>query len=230
LLVVSSMPATNSLMKIKQSTLAAHSSGSLTFPSARLGFVAGFFRYKRKQITMKKFITLLIAFGAFAVAQAQTSRDEARRVILGQPKDNGQTSRSGDVVYDRNGYPTNPNTSSSQQAEIDQVNRDYDAKIYSIRNNPNLSQAEKDRMISQLERDRKNRIREINKRYQGSNGQYDKRRNNDRDDRDERYGDRKDNGKHLGWEKGKGNPHKNGGKPGKGSKSKDKSWKDRDDD
>jgi hypothetical protein len=186
---------------------------------------------------MKKIITLLIAFGAFAVAQAQTSRDEARRVILGQPKDNGQTSRrSGDVVYDRNGNPTYPNTSSSQQAEIDQVNRDYDAKIYSIRNNPNLTQAEKDRMISQLERDRRNRIREINDRYNGNNDRNDKRRKDDRrdrdeDDRDERYGDRKDNGRHLGWEKGKGNPHKNGGKPGKDkNKSKDKKWKDRNDD
>ena len=42
----------------------------------------------------------------------------------------------------------------------------------------------------------------------------------DRDDDDDYKGKKNkaksNNGKHLGWEKGVGNPHKNGGKPGKG--------------
>lgn len=142
---------------------------------------------------MKRILTLLVAIVAVFSVQAQTSsREEARRVILGTP---GTPSRTGDVVYDRNGNPTYPN--SSRQAEIDRVNREYDSKIYSIRNNPNLSNEEKQRMISQLERDRQQRIREINNRY--GNGQY-----------NERTRERKDNGKHLGWEKGRGNPHRTG--------------------
>ncbi len=155
---------------------------------------------------MKKIVTLLIAVSAFAAVQAQTTREEARRVILGQPKNGGSTNGR-DVILGGQ-YPT----SGSRQADIDQVNRDYDAKIYSIRTNPNLSQSEKQRMIDQLERERQRRIREINNRY--DNGSYDRRR--DRDYDDDRYEGRKDNGRHLGWEKGVGNPHKNGGTPGKG--------------
>lgn len=162
---------------------------------------------------MKKIITLLVAFSAFMSLNAQTTRDEARRVILGQPKNS--PGRTSDGTYGRNGYPTSSYPNGSRQSEIDQVNRDYDQKIYSIRNNPNLTQEEKDRMIRQLERDRQRRINQINNRYDGSNNNdgYDRKRRNG----DDEY-DRKDNGKHLGWEKGVGNPHRNGGKPGKGYK------------
>lgn len=180
---------------------------------------------------MKKIITLLVAFGAFIAVQAQTPRDEARRVILGQPKNGGTNGR--DVILGG----SHDNTNGSRQAEIDRVNRDYDAKIYSIRNNPNLTQAEKERMIAQLERDRRRRINEINKAYDGRNDdRYDRRRRDrdrDYDDDDDRYEGRKDRGRHLGWERGVGNPHKNGGKPGKGykqKKSKNKEYRDRDDD
>lgn len=174
---------------------------------------------------MKKIITLLLAVGAFGALQAQTSKEEARKVILGQGKTqsgSGSPSTSGrDVILGggNNGtsYPDNrtsyPNNypSGSRQARIDQVNREYDAKIWSIRNNNNLSQAEKDRIIRQLEKDRARRINEINN--------YDKnRRYEDDDDNDSRSKTKSNNGKHLGWEKGKGNPHKNGGSPGKGKK------------
>lgn len=168
---------------------------------------------------MKKVITLLIAVSSFAALHAQTSRDEARRVILGEGKKQPQTSTSQnprDIILGGgnngtnypNSYPNNyPN--SSRQAQIDGVNREYDAKIQSIRNNPYLSQAEKERAIRQLENDRARRIREINNQYGNQNKKYKKH------DDDDRYEGRHDNGKHLGWEKGKGNPHKNGGKPGK---------------
>ena len=101
-------------------------------------------------------------------------------------------------------YPNNyPN--GSKQAQIDRVNREYNAKIQSIRNNPYLSRAEKDRAFRQLENDRANKFRQINGQY----GNYSKKKGkNYHYDNDEHH----DNGKHLGWEKGKGNPHKNGGK------------------
>lgn len=161
---------------------------------------------------MKKLITLLLATSAFIVTHAQSSKDEARRVILGQEKGSSSGSQNGrDVILGGGGntYPDSyPNNypSGSRQAQIDQVNREYDAKIWSIRNNRTLSEAEKDRMIRQLEQDRARRIQQINQ-----NGKYGYGKNG-----------KANNGKHLGWEKGKGNPHKYGEKPCK--------KKDRDDD
>jgi hypothetical protein len=175
---------------------------------------------------MKKITTLLIAVGAFVAVQAQTSREEARRIILGSPKGSSTTTYPSstsqnprDIILGGGGnngttYPNSYPSSypaGSREAQVDQVNREYNAKIQSVRNNPYLSQAEKDRAIRQLENDRARRIRAI----YGQSGNYNKgnhkRYDRDEDD-DDRYEGRHDNGKHLGWEKGKGNPHKNGGK------------------
>ncbi len=159
---------------------------------------------------MKKIITLLIAAGAFASVNAQSTKDEARKVILGGDKKTGSdnTTRGRDVILGGdNGTTRYPGSSTSKQAEIDRVNREYDAKIISIRNNPNLSTEEKDRIIRDLENQRKREIKKINGRYDGDD--------NDRKTHKNKKA-KSDNGKHLGWEKGKGNPHKNGGTPGKG--------------
>jgi hypothetical protein len=171
---------------------------------------------------MKQLITFLLAISTFVAVQAQTTKDEARKVILGQEKGGSSSSKNGrDVILggEKGGnYPnTYPNNypSGSRQAQIDQINREYDAKVWSIQNNRNLTQAEKDRMIRQLEQDRARRIREIN---QSDDYGYGKNKKG--------YGKNNNPGKHLGWEKGKGNPHKNGGKPGKSKKWDD----DRDDD
>ena len=162
---------------------------------------------------MKKITTLLLAIGSFIAVNAQTSKEEARRVILGEPKDAPKTTPTQNprdvILGGGNNGGTNPTSypgnypSGSREAQINQINREYDAKIQSIRDNRYLTQAEKDRAIRQLESDRARRIREINNRYYG----------NDRD-KDYKYAKKKgNNGKHLGWEKGKGYPHKNGGKP-----------------
>ncbi|HZH36882.1 MAG TPA: hypothetical protein VEX65_06395 [Flavisolibacter sp.] len=147
---------------------------------------------------MKKILTLLIAAGAFATVHAQ-SREENRRVVLGERRDNGNNDNRNDrdVILNRGGnngqYPGG--NTGDRQSQVDQVNREYDNKIYSIRNNPHLNEAEKQRTIRQLENDRQRRIDEINRDY------------NNNDNRD-RY-DRKDNGKHKGWYK----------------KAKNKNWK-----
>lgn len=156
-------------------------------------------------------------------AQAQTSREEARKVVLGGGSKGTSTGTSKDTRKESPrevvlGGGSSTSTESGRQAEIEQVNREYDAKIASIRNNPTLTQEEKDRAIARLERDRARKIREI--------------RNEGRDNDDDDYNDNKknkknkktksNNGKHLGWEKGVGNPHKNGGTPGKASKGKGK--------
>jgi hypothetical protein len=160
---------------------------------------------------MKKIITLLLALGSIIGVQAQTSKEEARRVILGQPKSSPQSSPSQnprDVIL--GGGNSGSTSTGSREAEIDQVNREYDAKIRAVRANPLLSQANKDIRIRELEEERARRIREINSRYgTSSSGKYKYKSKH-----------KGNNGKHLGWEKGVGNPHKNGGKPGKG-KNKD---------
>ena len=154
---------------------------------------------------MKKILTLLIAVGAVATLHAQ-SREETRRVILGGgSKDNGNYGGNNDrdVVLGRGGSNNGqyPGTySGDRQYQIDQINREYDNKIYSIRNNPNLNNQEKERVIRQLERDRQRRISEVSRNYDDRNGNY-----NDND----RNGNRGDNGKHKGWYK----------------KNKNKNWK-----
>lgn len=156
---------------------------------------------------MKKILTLLLVAGAFTAAQAQTSREEARRVILGGGSGNGSNGGNRDVILgggsNGDSYPTYPGNypSGSRQAEIDCINRDYDNKIQSIRNNGYLSNGEKDRAIRQLERDRQARIKQVN-------GSYNRNRDRDDDD-DDRYENRRNNGKHKGWNK----------------KQKNKNWK-----
>jgi hypothetical protein len=181
---------------------------------------------------MKKIITLLMAVGAFATSFAQT-RDDAKDVILGRKQGTPKDPRTypqnpGEVVIfgGKNGDNTGnyPTGTSGRQAQIDQVNREYDTKIQSVRNNPYLSQAEKDRTIAQLNRDRAARIRQINA-GGNNNGVYknNKKHHDDGDEEgddngngrgNERSKNKGNNGNHYGWEKGKGNPHKNGGRPG----------------
>src|SRR5688572_16211752 len=155
---------------------------------------------------MKKIITLLLAAGAFVTVNAQTSKEESRKVILGQPKNGGTqttgqtpTSKQGrDVILgggnnENNEYPTYPERT-SRQSQIDQVNREYDAKVYSIRNNNTLTQAEKDRIIRDLEKERSKKIKRLDGNDDGNSAKKNKK-----------Y--KSNNGKHKGWTKGKGNKH-----------------------
>jgi hypothetical protein len=161
---------------------------------------------------MKKIITLLFAATAFVSVQAQTSREEARKVVLGGQKGSTTTTKTPDSRTEnpRDVVLGGSNSeSSSRQAQIDQVNREYDAKISSIRNNPTLTQEEKDQAIARLERDRARKIRAINN--------QDDNYNDDKNSGKKNKKAKGNNGKHLGWEKGVGNPHKNGGSP-KGKK------------
>lgn len=166
---------------------------------------------------MKKIMTLALCLGAafFATAQSTREMEDVKDIILGPKKSSGDNRTSDkDIILGRDDrrvydddrrYPTRTSRSSEEY----RINREYDAKINSIRNNRHLSRAEKERAIRQLESDRNRRLRQLNDRNYN-----DRRRYND-DDRRYDYGKNKDhkkykknNGKHLGWEKGKGNPHK----------------------
>jgi hypothetical protein len=151
---------------------------------------------------MKKFITLICCFGLFGSAFAQSDRDRAGSVILG----GGSAGTS---------YPTTQYPSGSQQEEINAINREYDSKVASVQANGTLSQAEKDRVIRQLNAERARRIREVNRRY----GQKVDDNDGTRKNKVKKNG--KDNGNHYGWEKGKGNPHRDANwQNNKGKKSK----------
>jgi hypothetical protein len=149
---------------------------------------------------MKKLFTLCLGLVMVSALHAQ-SREEARRVILGGKKGEPSTGNSGggsqnprDVILggggNNNGGPNTYPSGSSRESRIEAINRDYDNKIISVRNNPTLSAEEKDRIIRQLERDRQRRIAQVNGEYKGSK----KGKGN--------------NGKHKGWYKGKGHQKK----------------------
>lgn len=137
---------------------------------------------------MKKIFVLLIAFGSFASGYSQSRKiEEAKRVINGEPERK---------VYSETGN-RNP-SSTSRSEDVNSINREYDQKINAVRANPFLSAAEKERRIRELENERNRKIRAIN-----GGGAYSSNK---------KYKKNGNNGKHLGWEKGVGNPHKNGGK------------------
>ena len=174
----------------------------------------------------KKIITLSLSFVVFTAAFAQSPKiEEAKDVITGrkkttQPQESDRSVK--DVILGRRTedqsttrYPDG--TYGSRESQIEQVNREYDQKINSIRNNPYLSAEEKDRMIRQLEAERRRKIKSINNRYE------------DRDDDDDYKSKKvkKNNGNHYGWEKGVGNPHRTGSTKHTGkTKSKGKKSKD----
>ena len=181
----------------KLNTNKGKGTAALTFYPLKTFRLASFFDEEWKQFIMKKILTLLLATGTFVSVNAQ-SKEDARRVILGggngSTNDRNYPSNGGrDVILGGDGnnngsYPTNnPNSypSGNAQYQIDQVNREYDVKIQSIRNNGYLSYDEKQRAIRQLEKDRQSRLQQINSQYNNSYG-----KNN-----------RQNNGKHKGWDK-----------------------------
>jgi hypothetical protein len=152
---------------------------------------------------MKKFITLLIAVAAFAGAGAQSNKiEEAKRVVLG----GGGGNNDRDIYEDRRVGSRDYPYGTSREAEIDRINRDYDLKVQSIRNNPYLSSTEKERTIRQLNNERERRIREINNSYENRN--RDRRYDDDDDNYRKNKKNKSNNGKHKGWTKGKGNQKK----------------------
>lgn len=144
---------------------------------------------------MKQILTLLMATTLLGSSTLfAQSREETRRVILGSPSDNGtyDNRRDRDDVYDRdNDGRYSRNNKTNRRYEAEQINREYDNKIRSIRNNRYLSYDEKERMIKQLERDRRQQLARVNRNF---------------NNRDRRYNDnaryaKKNNGKHKGWYK-----------------------------
>ena len=152
---------------------------------------------------MKKLITLVFIIGGFTTGFAQsTTIDRAKEVITKERTNTSGSYPDNRRVSTDDRYPN----STSREAEISEINKRYDAKIQAVRVNPILSAEEKERRIKNLEYERAQQIREINNRYYGGND-YSKNKNKAQG---KAYGKKDNPGKHLGWEKGKGNPHNSG--------------------
>jgi hypothetical protein len=108
---------------------------------------------------MKKVFALVLALGAMSAVFAQRGYDhgnESRDVIL------GQQNRS---VYNNNRNNDGYYSSRERDEQIDRINRTYNWKIQSVRNDRHLRNAEKRREIRFLENERDTKIREVVERY-----------------------------------------------------------------
>lgn len=166
---------------------------------------------------MKRISTLLLFIILFSTAIAQTDaeREEAKRMILGERKGAAypKSGNDRDVILGRDNrtvyggtnrrypkrYPTTYGT--SRERRLYEINREYDAKIYSIPWNRTLSSYEKDRIIRQLESERRRKLDQLNDSYYGKDSRY----NNDDCNDNKKY--KKKTGNHYGWRNGKHNPH-----------------------
>ena len=148
---------------------------------------------------MKKLIILIVIIASTVTSFSQSRTiEKAKEVITKEPTNNYPDNRR--VSTDN--YPA----AGSREAEINEINRRYDAKIQAVRVNPVLSAEEKERRIKDLEYERAQQVRQINNRYYSNND----RTKNKNKSTGKAYRKKDNPGKHLGWEKGKGNPHKNG--------------------
>lgn len=152
---------------------------------------------------MKTTLTLFFSFllcSAFAQYDAQ--RDDARRVILGERRDESSKRNDGRDVIVRddnrtvyndwnNRYPDRYQTyGTSRERTVYQINRAYNEKIDAIQYSRAFSRREKERIIRQLEIARRHELAEL------ANRDY------------ERYKEYKrlkdyNNGNHYGWGNGR---------------------------
>jgi hypothetical protein len=108
---------------------------------------------------MKKVFALLFCIGTVTAVFAQKGRgrDASRDVILGQ--------RNETVYNGNNGRYDGYMTPRERDAQIAQINREYNWKIQSVKRDRYLRNAERKRQIRFLENERDARIRAVWQRY-----------------------------------------------------------------
>lgn len=127
---------------------------------------------------MKKLFLFILAAGALTTsfAQSRHDRDESRDVVLG-PRDNHNDYGSDDRRYDRtNSY----NNRSALDARINDIKRNYNARIWDVQNNRWLRNGEKRHQVRALEAQRDDEIRRVVAHYNNRNDVYYNDRNNRR--------------------------------------------------
>jgi len=124
---------------------------------------------------MKKILAVVFSLGLLSTAFAQGSHQRDRDITYGKPTN---------PVYNDNKYGRNDGYFSAREkdAQISRINREFDYKIMAIKRNRYMRNAEKNREIRQLERERAQEIRELNQRFSRQNSGW-KNGRNDRDGR-----------------------------------------------
>jgi hypothetical protein len=102
---------------------------------------------------MKKIITLLFSFGLFATSFAQYNR--------------GHNNRDDQYVYNQRDHygKGNYDIAKNRNLQIERINREFDYKIQSIKNNRYLNRRAKKAAIKNAEKDRKRQIKIVNDRF-----------------------------------------------------------------
>jgi hypothetical protein len=120
---------------------------------------------------MKKLLSFVFLLCLAGAAMAQSSRQQSRDVILGQRNDH---------VYNNSGNYDRPMTTRERDEQIRRINREYDWRIERVRRDYSLRNGQKNRQARQLEKQRKDAIRELRERFARSqyNNRYEKRNDN----------------------------------------------------
>jgi hypothetical protein len=121
---------------------------------------------------MKKIFTLVLSITLFTTAFAQY--DRGNQQDFGNKKDNdaayndNRSKKGGDHFTDN--YSFNKR---EIEIKIAQINREYEYKIRSVKNNYFMSWIKKNRMICKLEEQRQYEIKNVYERFNGHRNHYD---------------------------------------------------------
>ena len=111
---------------------------------------------------MKQIMMLLLAAGAFTTtfAQSRGERSYEKNVVLGRSNSHDAYGRNDNRYEDRNSFGKR-----DCDAQIQNIYRSFDARIWNVKNERHLRSAEKRRIIRNLEEERAVAIRRVSDRY-----------------------------------------------------------------
>ena len=155
-----------------------------------------------KRYSMKKIFTLLFAVGMFTLAQAQPGSRDNRQTDRRDNQPTDQRNQNYDQRNQNNGYDDNRgfvdfnfsfdndsrfgnsrfSNERKRDMQIARINREYDYRIQSVRNNFFMSRWEKQRQISFLQEQRQREIRMLYAKFSNRNRYDDRYGRNDRND------------------------------------------------
>ncbi len=123
---------------------------------------------------MKKILAVVFSLGLLSTAFAQGGYQKDRDIAYGKP--------TSPVYNDKYGRNDGNFSARERGAQIARINREFDYKVMAVKRNRYMRNAEKNRQIRQLERERTQEIRELNQRFSRQNSGW----KNDRNDRNGR--------------------------------------------
>lgn len=129
---------------------------------------------------MKRIFTLILATAMLGTASAQYGQRDQR-----DRDRNDDVYAAANRGYDRHdkGYGTYVFTAREKNMQIEQIYRDYNYRIQSVKNKPFMGWYQKKRIISNLEAQRDAEICQVNDRFNSPKNLFNGYGRNDRDDR-----------------------------------------------